>query len=275
MDVAIARQLFHQHISQPDDQIDLGHAALLIAQEEYPALAVEEYLNALDTMAAKVAERLPSERYPMRLIQTVNRYLYEDLGFVGNERNYYDPRNSFLNDVLDRRTGIPISLSLVYLELVKRLDFPMAGVGMPGHFLIRPIVEDMEIFIDPFHRGEVMFAEDCKTRLQDLYGASAQFRPEFLDTISPRRFLARMLTNLKVIYLNQGEWLKCLAAIERILLLFPDVPNELRDRGLIYYQLHRWAEAHRDLTTYLAAVPIADDTATIRQVVQQLEQDLG
>ncbi|NEN96226.1 MAG: hypothetical protein F6K50_11985, partial [Moorea sp. SIO3I7] len=134
MDFTSGRQGFYTEINQPDDQIHLAKAALYIAQEEYPDLAIDDYLNALDVMASDVEERLPEQRYPLRVIKTLNQYLYDDLGYSGNRSDYYDPGNSFLNQVIDRRTGIPITLSVVYLEVARRLDFPMVGIGMPGHF---------------------------------------------------------------------------------------------------------------------------------------------
>jgi regulator of sirC expression with transglutaminase-like and TPR domain len=270
MDFPPARQRFYQEIHQPDEAIDLARAALYIAQEEYPPLDPEEYLNALDVMAAEVEERLPPERYPLRVIQALNRYLYEDLGYVGNAAQYYDPRNSYLNDVMERRRGIPITLSLVYLEVAKRVGFPMAGVGMPGHFLIRPTVADMDILIDPFHQGAVMFAEDCQERLSQVYGRSVELRPEFLQPVSNRQFLARMLTNLKMIYLNQEDLPRSLSMVERILMLFPDAPQEQRDRGILYYHLGRWPEASLDLEAYLDQVPTARDAELIRNLLAQM-----
>ncbi|HEY9747461.1 MAG TPA: SirB1 family protein [Allocoleopsis sp.] len=273
-DLLGARQGFYRAIAQPDEQINLAEAALYIAQEEYPDLDIEAYFNALDTMAAEVAERLPAERYPLRIIQSINHYLYDDLGFVGNSSDYYDPRNSFLNDVIERRTGIPITLSLVYMELARRIDFPMVGVGMPGHFLIRPDIEDMEIYVDAYHRGETLFAEDCQNRLNQIYGQSVELQPAFLAPISPRQFLARMLTNLKMIYLNRDQAQKSLAAIERILLLFPDASLELRDRGILHYHLGALSEAYRDLETYLAKVPDAEDATAIQQLLDRIAQGL-
>lgn len=265
-----ARQSFSQEINQPDEQIDLAKAALYIAQEEYPDLDPAEYLNALDTMADELQDRLPQQRYPLRVIQSINQYLYDDLGFTGNVAEYYDPRNSFLNEVIERRMGIPITLSLVYLELAKRIDFPMVGVGMPGHFLIRPAVSEMEAFVDAFHQGEVMFSHDCQAKLTKIYGQPVILQSEFLDSISHRQFLARMLLNLKSIYLQQDNLEKALAAVERILLLFPDVPGELRDRGLINYQLGQWIAAVADFEIYLASVPNAEDAPVIRRFLNQL-----
>ncbi|WP_017319448.1 SirB1 family protein [Mastigocladopsis repens] len=270
MNFSSARQYFDQEIQQPDERIDLAKAALYIAQEEYPNLDQEEYLNALDTMALELQERLPSQRYPLRVIQDINRYLYDDLGYGGNKADYYDPRNSFLNDVIDRRVGIPITLAIVYLEVARRIDFPMVGVGMPGHFLIRPEIADMDIFIDAFNGGEIMFPQDCQERLSQIYRQPVQLRPEFLATVSKRQILARILANLKYIYLNQQELDKALAAVERILLLFPGASIELRDRGLLCYELGRFVQAANDLETYLAKAPHAQDAALIRQILTLL-----
>ena len=266
MDFSLARQRFLQETRRPDQQIDLEKAALYIAQEEYPELEVEAVVQRLDRMADEARDYLPPEPYPLKVVQGINRYLYEDLGFVGNAQDYYEPRNSFLNQVLERRTGIPITLALVYLAIARRLDFPMVGIGLPGHFLIRPAVVEMEIFVDAFHQGEILFMADCAERLQQVYGHPVPMEPQFLAAVTPRQFLARMLTNLKVIYFNKGDIPKTLAAIERILLMFPDAPLELRDRGMLYFRTNRWVEARQDLEAYLENRPQADD----RQVVQQL-----
>jgi regulator of sirC expression with transglutaminase-like and TPR domain len=274
MEFSFARQQFYQEVRQPDAQISLEKAALYIAQEEYPDLAVDEYLNALDTMASEIQERLPQDAYPLRILRTINQYLYDDLKFAGNTDDYYDPRNSFLNDVIDRRTGIPITLSLVYLSIAQRLDFPMVGIGMPAHFIIRPAVEDMELFVDPFHDGEIMFAQDCEARLSQIYGQPIEMQPEFLEAVAPRQFLFRLLTNLKFIYLNRNEIEKCLGVVERILILFPDAPYELRDRGIIYFQANRWIEARQDLEAYLNLVPQARDQAVIQQLLDRISQNV-
>jgi regulator of sirC expression with transglutaminase-like and TPR domain len=206
------RDLFIAEIDRPDERIDLAKAALHIAQIEYPDLKIAKYLDRLDKMATEVATRLPVDRYPLKVIQIINRYLYEELDFRGNESDYYNPRNSFLNDVLDRRTGIPITLALVYLEITKRIDFPMVGIGMPGHFIIRPNFQDAGIFVDAFNRGEILFAEDCQQKLIDLYQQDIPFLPpEILQPVSNRQILLRMLNNLQAIYLNQPNFDRALA----------------------------------------------------------------
>jgi regulator of sirC expression with transglutaminase-like and TPR domain len=272
MEFSLARQRFLQEVRQPEDQISLTKAALYLAQEEYSDLDVDAYLNTLDAMAAELRDRMPADPYPLRVVKIINQYLYEDLGFTGNREDYYDPRNSFLNQVIDRRTGIPITLALVYLAIAKRLDFPMVGVGMPGHFLIRPDVAEMELFVDTFNQGEVLFPQDCADRLQQIYGQPIPMRPEFLEAVSPRQFLARMLTNLKLIYLDRNEISKCLAAIERILILFPDAPSELRDRGIIFFQINRWIESRQDLELYLELIPQAEDRALIQQFLDRMSR---
>jgi regulator of sirC expression with transglutaminase-like and TPR domain len=275
MNYLSARQYFSQEIQQPDKYINLAKAALFVAQEEYPHLDTEEYLNALDTIALELSERLPSDRYPMKVIQVINQYLYEDLGFTGNTENYYDPRNSFLNDVIDRRTGIPITLAVVYLEIARRIDFPMVGIGMPGHFLLRPDVAEMEIFVDAFHGGEIMFPQDCEERLSQVYQQPVTLQPEYLPILSKTQILVRMLSNLKYIYLNQQDLERALAAVERILLLTPDVVLEIRDRGLLSYQLGRFHQAENDLQHYLQETPKARDINVIRQLLNQLKGSRG
>ena len=259
---------FYNEIHQPESQINLAKAAFYIAQEEYPNLEIPAYLHTLDVMAVEVEALLPKERYPLRIIQSLNQYFFEQLGYVGNTDDYYDPRNSFLNEVIERRTGIPITLSLIYLEVARRLNFPMVGINLPGHFIIRPEFEDTGIFVDVFNRGEVLFEQDCEERLTQLY-----HRPISLQPVSPRQFLARMLSNLKLIYLNRQDLLKALTFVEYILLLFPDAVRELRDRGLLYYQLGNASKAAQDLEFYLKMLPNAEDANTIWRLLEQLRHD--
>jgi regulator of sirC expression with transglutaminase-like and TPR domain len=269
MDFPLARQRFYRLLHQPEP-FSLAEAALYIAQETYPDLQIEGYLNVLDEMAATIRSHLSPERYPLKVIQTINRHLFETLGFYGNEQDYYDPRNSFLNDVLERRTGIPITLSLVYLEVAYRLDFPMVGINFPGHFLIRPQQEDIEIYVDPFHQGEILFPQDCQAKLELLYQQKVELRETFFEVIEPRQFLVRLLTNLKHIYLNQGQLQECLTVSERLLLVNPTAMPERRDRGLLYYQLGRWGEARQDFQDYLEQSPQAPDKALIAELLNRI-----
>jgi regulator of sirC expression with transglutaminase-like and TPR domain len=269
---ALPREHLYQELQQPTAQVSLARAALYIAQEEYPKLVVNDYLALLDRMAETLQQRLPEDRYPLKVIHAINDYLFGELNFSGNSVDYYDPRNSFLNEVLERRVGIPITLSLVYLELADRIGFPMAGVSMPGHFLIRPTVNEMDIFVDPFNRGEIMFEQDCRERLKQMFGDPAQLEPHHLIAITPATFLVRILTNLKIIYLQNRDVPKALDAINRILLIAPEAGGEWRDRGLIYYQQGALDQARLDLERYLYQQPDAIDAFEIRRVIEQIER---
>lgn len=272
MAFSLARKQFEQSVKWSNPQIDLAKAALYIAQEEYSEIEPDHYTALLDSMAAAIKVKLPDEFYPLRIIHCINDYLYEELGFSGNQSDYYNPDNSYLNRVLDQHTGIPITLSLVYLEIARRLDFPMVGINMPGHFLIRPDVDEMDLFVDPFNQGEVLFQQDCEERLTQLFGEPTELKPEFFEPVSPRMFLARMLRNLKVIYLQRDDWERALAAVDRIVLLIPDALMEQRDRGLIYYQVGEWPEARHDLNHYLDCHPNAEDAHMIGKILDQINR---
>lgn len=269
---ALSREHLYQELQQPETQVSLARAALYIAQEDYPNLAVDDYLAMLDRMAETLRQRLPGDRYPLKIIRAINDYLFTELNFRGNSIDYYDPRNSFLNQVLERRVGIPLTLSLVYLELAQRVGFPMVGVSMPGHFLIRPMVSEMDLFVDPFHQGEILFEQDCRNRLKQMFGEAAQLEPQHVAPITPATFLVRMLTNLKLIYLRNRDVPKTLDAINRILLIYPEAVGEWRDRGLILYQQGLLDKAQLDLERYLYQHPEAADAFEIRRVIEQIER---
>jgi regulator of sirC expression with transglutaminase-like and TPR domain len=198
---------FLAEIDRVDRQIDVSTAALYIAQVEYPDLDTNRYQATLANMAIEVAKRLPETQYPLKTIQTINEYLYDELGFHGNELDYYNPCNSLLNDAIDRRTGIPITLAVIYLEIAKQIEFPMIGIGMPGHFLIRPNFEDAGIFVDVFNRGEILFVEDCRQKLMQIYQQDIPFLPpEILQPVTNRQILARILNNLQATYLYRPDF---------------------------------------------------------------------
>ena len=271
MDYQIAWHNFEQEINKADQDINLAKAALYLSQAEYPYLDIEAYLDKLEQIAHKIEPKLPSTRYPLKVIQVINHHLYQELKFRGNNENYYDPRNSFLNHVIDRRLGIPISLAVVYLDIAKRLNFPMVGIGMPGHFIIRPDFEDAGIFVDVFNQGEILFPQDCEAKLQQLYQQPVKLKPEFLNSVSNRQILSRMLRNLKQIYLHQRDFLRAIAIIDGMLLLSPDNANELRDRGLLYYELNRWEESCQDLESYLTILPNAEDAPMIKMLLNKIK----
>ena len=252
---------FYQEIDRPDEEIDLAKASLNYAKAEYPDLDVKKYLNILDAIALEIKSQLPAEGYPLKIIKTINYYLFDCLGFQGNQQNYYEPENSFLNKVIDRKIGIPITLSVVYLAIAKRINFPMVGIGMPGHFLIRPELEEVSIFVDPFNRGEILFKQDCQEKLSQIYQQEIELDSSLLAPVSNKQILARMLNNLKLIYLHRRELDKALASMSGMIKIFPDSAAEIRDRGLLYYQTNRWREAVVDLEYFLKIAPQSERCA--------------
>ncbi len=270
MRLSPAGQRFYQAVQKADGRINLAVAALYIAQEEYWDMDPTVYLEALDDMASEVRSRLPPGRYPLKIIQVINTYLFEDLKFSGNRQDYYNPDNSCLNCVIDRRLGIPITLSLLYLEIAHRVGFPMVGVGMPGHFLVRPVVDEMAVFVDPFNRGEVMFEADCQQKFHQLYGAQAQWHPEFLNGVLPKPFLARILNNLKMVYLQLEAYDQAIATLDKLLILMPGQVQQVRDRGLLHYQLKNYDMAKQDLEGYLRSHPRAPDGREIQRLLDRI-----
>jgi regulator of sirC expression with transglutaminase-like and TPR domain len=264
-----ARAQFAAMSTEAEDKLDLAATALMIAAEEYPHLTPGPYLEQLDQLAGRVGERLGDERAPLLVLQEMNQVLFREERFRGNGEAYYDPRNSFLNDVLDRRVGIPISLSLIYLEVGWRLGLPLKGVGFPGHFLIRYEGEVIRVLLDPFDDGRLRFEDEAQALLDRVYGGLVRLQPEFLEPAGKKDMLVRLLKNLKAIYLNAGEDAKALAAIERILLLRP-VAVELRDRGMLLARSGRAEEAVADLEEYLTRTPDATDARRVRNMIEHL-----
>ncbi len=265
-----ARRRLGELLDRPDDEINLAEAALLIACEEYPRLDIACYVKRLDKMARSLRARLPRGGEPARTAQAINAYLFGELGFSGNREAYYDLRNSFLNDVLDRRLGIPITLSTLYMEVARRVGFPVEGVGLPGHFMLRHSANGSTFYIDAFNAGSFLSEDDCRDRVDRMYGDSLAFRDEFLAPVKKRQVLVRMLYNLKGVYISMKDYEKALAATDRILILDPEAHCERRDRGLLYFRLECFQSALVDLSAYLERKPDAEDGRTIRKHVERL-----
>jgi regulator of sirC expression with transglutaminase-like and TPR domain len=227
------RQLFVEAMSGTDNRLDLGRASLLIAGEEYPGLDILRYVAKLEAMAAAVRPGVLTTDDPIAKIEHLNRYLFEERGFRGNSQEYYDPRNSFLNEVLDRRLGIPITLSVVYMEVGRRVGMPLQGIGMPGHFIMTYAEAEEELYIDPFNAGRILSRAACEELLQDVYGEAVPFQETFLAPVSKKQILSRMLMNLKAIYLHTKDYLKALSVVERQLIVQPDSEQDLKDRAAL------------------------------------------
>jgi regulator of sirC expression with transglutaminase-like and TPR domain len=265
-----SRERFASLVSAPDESVDLALGALLIAAEEYPQLNADPYLHRLDLLAELVRDRLADETAPLVILQELNRVLFEEEGFRGNTEAYYDPRNSFLNDVLDRRLGIPLTLSIVLLEVGWRLGLALEGINFPGHFLVRFRGEATNLLVDPFQQGDLRFEDQAQTLLDRVYGGAVRLQPEYLQASGRKGMLVRLLANLKNVYLNARDDTRAVAAIERILLVRPDAAEEVRDRGMLLARLGRSDEAVTDLEHYLRSAPEAPDAQRVRLLIDQL-----
>jgi regulator of sirC expression with transglutaminase-like and TPR domain len=244
-------------------ETDLAEAALLIAAEAYPGLDIRRHLDRLDALAAEArASQSAAGSDPASQARWLTRFLYREQGFRGNAEHYYDPRNSYLNEVLERRTGIPITLAVVYIEVARRLGIPARGVGFPGHFLVKHPGAP-EAIVDPFS-GALLTARECEQRLETALGSGQRLTAEHLAPATPLDILVRVLRNLKRIHVEAEAWLDALAASERILLLLPDQPEELRERGLLLERLDCFDEAAADLERTLELAPEQPDAEALR-----------
>ena len=260
--VAARSRLMEQVARGPD--MDLLEAALWIAAEEYPGLDVEREMRRVDTLGGEAARRVVARANPFARVDAVREFLFEELRFQGNSESYDDPRNSYLNEVLDRRLGIPLTLSLLYLEVAARAGLIVRGVALPGHFVVRVDEQGRTVFVDPFHAGAIITEEDCRDLVYRTTGRVALFRRDILEGASGSQMLSRLLLNLKRIHLAQGSYDKALGCVERLLVVQPDDAREIRDRGLLLAHMGRPTAAIADLEHYLARVPQAPDADSVR-----------
>ena len=278
-----ARQAFIALIAGTDAAIDLAQAALLIACEEYPDLDSGYYIAQLDRLAEQVGKMLgftrldsltqwPHALDTLTVIEAINSVLFEQEHFQGNSVDYYNPENSFLNDVLDKRKGIPITLSLVYMEVGKRIGLHIAGIGLPFHFVVRCQTTRDYVFIDPFEKGQLLSEEDCRQRVYRMFKDKEHFHERWLEPVTHRQLLVRMLANLKHIYLLKGDYERALSMCDRILLLAPKSVSEKRDRGIVHLHLKHYGRALTDLTTYIERAPHAEDFDDIRKQIKSIRQ---
>ena len=267
-----ARELFAAELERDEAEIDLGRAAPLFARVEYPGLDVDAYLCRFDAMAADLRPRLGPGEEPGRVVATIAEYLFRELGFAGNEADYYDPRNSYLNEVLDRRTGIPISLSAIYLELGKRLELPFEGVGLPGHFLVRLADPFIPVLVDPFGEGKIVTEDECRARLRALYGDRVELTMSMLRPVGTRSILFRMLANLKGVYARQEDYARAARTIDLMLMVEPGAVAEYRDRGLMRFQAGDLRNARLDLERYLELRPDVADADAIREQLALIDR---
>jgi regulator of sirC expression with transglutaminase-like and TPR domain len=265
-----ALEAFAAEVRHVDAELDLGRAALLIAAGEYPTLSIDTNVALLDEIGAGIAATVPLGAPPRDIAQAVRRRLFHDLEFKGNDDDYYDPRNSYLNDVLLRRRGIPITLSVVFLEVGRRAGLEAVGVSYPSHFLVKYVDDGREWIVDPFHGGEELSGEHFRAHLRTRESTPAQAIEYFLAGVTRRQILARMLANLKAIYAQRQDHERALRIQDYTLALTPWSFEEIRDRGLLRERTGDPAGALQDLETYLEHAGEAKDIAVIRQRVERL-----
>ena len=273
-----ALEPFAQLIARDDSRIDLARACLLIAQDAYPGLDVERYMGEIERMAIRLRGRLPQTGGAEERVVALNQFLYGDLGYWGNTEDYDDPRNSYLNEVIERKTGIPITMSILYMELGRRIGLPLEGVSFPGHFLVRLKLRGGMLVLDPFSGGAPQSEEELRRRVKrvipdgvadDLPAAELPL-DQFLEAATNRQILSRVLRNLKRVYRESDKPERMLDVLNRMLLVTPDASAELRDRGLVYQRLECYRAALKDLTDYAEREPDAADLDEVRGKLLEL-----
>ena len=264
-----------QILSGPDEDISLAEAALLIASHEYPDLPVPAYLSRIEELAHMLQMRIGEDATALERIADLNQFLFGDLGFAPNAKDYYDPRNSFLNEVLERRTGIPITLSVIYMELGRKIGLPLHGVSFPGHFLVKCAVPDGAVVLDPYSGGISLGLQDLQKRLREVRGGevSRAIVAELLVSASNKEIIVRLLRNLKAVYLRANDLDKALPIMNWIIATIPEQTPELRDRGMIYQELECSRAALADFEEYLKRSPSCEDAEDIRGRIIELKRE--
>jgi regulator of sirC expression with transglutaminase-like and TPR domain len=259
-------------LDQPDGQVDLGRAALLLARIAYPDLDLDTELAQLDLLAEQAAARVQSQPDAVGRVGALRSFLAGDCGFQGNEQDYYDPKNSFLNCVIESRMGIPITLCVVYIEIGRRLGLPLYGVGLPGHFLVKYEDPFQALLLDPFNSGRTVTYADCRELVERVYQGHIEFHDHFLAPVDKKYIVQRMLNNLRGIYLQQRQYRKALAVVEMNLAITPDSADDLKHRGLIHYRLRNHRRSREDLESYLFLNSNADDAGDIKEILTEMKK---
>jgi len=257
---------------QQDETIPLFEAALSIAQDADPQLDLCATQMEVDTMAARLRRRLPSDASHVQKLRLLNHFFYRELGFAGNLNNFYDPGNSYLHCVLSSRRGIPISLALLYMELGNQVGLEIKGISFPGHFLMKLSVQSGEIVLDPVS-GTSLSREDLEERLEPYLAQDRERNvplSAYLQEAEPREILVRMLRNLKALYFERADWDLALGVQQRLMILLPEDLAEQRDRGMAYANLECPQAALRDIEDYLGRRPHAQDAPMLRQLLLKL-----
>ena len=266
------RDDFARAVGHPERSLDLARAALLVAAEADPRVDIDHQLHTLDSWAAELRGRLEPGWNNLQKLARLRNFVFEELGFRGDSQDYFSPRNSLLHEVMERRAGVPLTLSIIFMELGWRIGIPFEGVGFPGHFLVRLKGEPRDLVLDPFNHARTMHEDDCRRLLDEVTGGRIAYDGRLLASVTKREILARLLRNLKGAYLRANHDEGALAAVERLLLIDPQDLDEVRDRGLLLFRLQRFGAALEALNAYLAGRAEAPDRDQITQHVAALRQ---
>lgn len=253
----------------PDHQLELARSALMISTLEYPLLDVAYQISLLDSLAAAASKRFRFPSEPAEELNTLSAFLFDEIGFSGDTENYYNPRNSHLSEVLKRRLGIPITLSLIYIEVAARLSIPLEGISMPGHFIVRH-KKARDLIVDPFERGIILSKEEAIDRFKAATHESAIWQDDYLATVSNKDFITRILGNLKGAHLRIREYGTAVKVSDLLVALRPDLPQERRDRGIIHYRMGNYNNALSDLRGFLNKAPSSPDNLAVTELVEHL-----
>ncbi|HEX8620003.1 MAG TPA: tetratricopeptide repeat protein [Thermoanaerobaculia bacterium] len=267
---ALARRRFQEIAGLPDPLLDLVEASLVIALEENPSLDLEHYMTEVRTWSEAVRARLEGSRDVERIVDTINRLMFEEEGFHGENDDYYDPRSALLSEALERHAGLPIALSVLYLELSRRVGVEAAGVALPGRFLVKFTGPFGTLVVDPFDGGRVLSTVELQKILDGMYGGGVKLREQHLRAFSPKEVLARELAQLKSAYLAQHDLPRAAASIDRLLILDDRDAYEVRDRATLAMQMHAYRQSIELFERYLALMPSADDRSRVREQVAYL-----
>lgn len=267
---ALARRRFEQIAGTPDALLDLVEGSLVIGLEENPSLDIEHYLDDVGAWTESVRSRLEGSRDVERMVETINRVLFEEEGFHGEDDDYYDPRSALLSEALDRHAGLPITLSILYLEVSRRLGAEVAGVALPGRFLVKFTGPWGVVVVDPFDGGRVLSTVELQKLLDRVFGGGVQLREQHLRSFSPKEVLARELAQLKAAYLARHDLPRAAASIDRLLILDDRDAYEVRDRAALAMQLHAYRQAIELFERYLTLMPSADDRLRVGDQIAYL-----
>ena len=267
---ALARQRFREIAELPEQHIDLVEASLVIALEDRPGLEIGHYLDEVGTWSGLVRDRLEGSRDVERIVDSINRILFDEEGFHGEDEDYYDPRSALLNELLDTHAGTPITLSILYLEMTRRVGFEAVGVSLPGRFLVKFSGAFGQIVVDPYDGGRILTTFELQKMLDGVYGGGVRLREHHLRSLTRKEIVARELAHLKSAYLAQHDLARAAASADRLLILDDRDVFELRDRAALAMQMHAYAVAIECLERYLALQPHADDITRVREQIAYL-----